>query len=141
VIPDEPVKGIKEAIEDIRKAGYEVVVVSTRCDDIAGMLAICEYLEKHGIEVDKVSAHKPPAICYIDDRAICFDGRADLLKEKIEAFQPWYMNLENASLWFKIMEKDGVKTYICSNCGLYFATFGTAPPKECPNCYMRMKGE
>lgn len=92
VIPDEPVKGIKEAIESIRKAGYEVVVVSTRCDDIAGKLAIGEYLKKHGIEVDKISAYKPPAICYIDDRAICFDGNAESLKEKIENFKPWYKN-------------------------------------------------
>ena len=29
-IPDPPVAGIKEAIDDIRKAGYEVCVVSTR---------------------------------------------------------------------------------------------------------------
>ncbi len=139
VIPDPPVPGIKEAIADIME-DYIVVVVSTRCATEEGKAAIEAWLHKYGIEVDEVTKEKPPAICYIDDRAICFDGRPELLRSKIEAFKPWYQNIENDSLWFKIMEKDGVKTYICSNCGLYFATFGTALPKECPNCYMRMKG-
>lgn len=34
-------------------------------------------------------AEKPPAIVYIDDRAICFDGNADTLLEKIKKFKPW----------------------------------------------------
>lgn len=89
LIPDEPVKGIKEAIAEIRKAGYKVVVVSTRCETLIGMTAIQVYLEKHGIEVDRICKEKPPAIVYIDDRAICFDGDAGTLLEKIRNFQPW----------------------------------------------------
>ena len=89
-ISDEPVKGIKEAIAKIRNAGYEVVVVSTRCESIEGQKSISEYLEKHGIEVDRIMKEKPPAIVYIDDRAICFDGKSDKLLERIEQFKPWY---------------------------------------------------
>lgn len=89
VIPDEPVEGIKEAIAEIRIAGYEVVVVSTRCETLIGMAAIQVYLEKHGIEFDRIMKEKPPAIVYIDDRAICFDGNAGSLLEKIRNFQPW----------------------------------------------------
>lgn len=89
VIPDPPVPGIKEAIADIME-DYIVVVVSTRCATEDGKAAIEAWLHKYGIEVDEVTKEKPPAICYIDDRAICFDGIADLLKAKIEAFQPWY---------------------------------------------------
>ena len=33
-----------------------------------------KYLEKYEITVDDIMLHKPPAICYIDDRTICFDG-------------------------------------------------------------------
>jgi len=88
-IPDEPVKGIKEAIAEIRKAGYEVVVVSTRCESIEGQNAIMQYLMKHGIEFDNIRKEKPPAIVYIDDRAICFDGNAGSLLERIRNFQPW----------------------------------------------------
>ena len=89
-IPDPPVVGIKEAINSIRKAGYEVVIVSTRCNEPGGVAAICDYLNLHQIEVDNITAEKPPAIVYIDDRAICFDGHADTLLDKINSFKPWY---------------------------------------------------
>lgn len=89
VIPDPPVPGIKEAIDDIRAAGYEVVVVSTRCADPEGMIAVFQYLKRNGIEVDDIRKEKPPAIVYIDDRAICFDGDPTTLLGKIRDFKPW----------------------------------------------------
>lgn len=88
-IPDPPVDGIGEAIKSIREAGYDVVVVSTRCACYEGKVAIWEWLKKYGIVVDDVCKEKPPAICYIDDRAICFDGRPETLLSKIENFVPW----------------------------------------------------
>lgn len=92
VISDVPVNGIKEAINNIRNAGYEVVVVSTRCSKVEGLAAIKSWLGYYHIEVDKVVADKPPALVYIDDRAICFDGNADGLLDKIDSFKPWYAN-------------------------------------------------
>lgn len=89
VIPDPPVPGVKEAIAEIRAAGYEVVVVSTRCETAEGFGAVRAWLIDHGIEVDAVKATKPPAIVYIDDRAICFDGRPETLLGQIETFKPW----------------------------------------------------
>ena len=89
VIPDPPVPGIKEAIDDIRAAGYEVVVVSTRCSSQEGAEAIGKYRSNHDICVDDVRKEKPPAIVYIDDRAICFDGNPATLLGKIQAFKPW----------------------------------------------------
>ena len=91
IIPDRPVSGIKEEIADIRAAGYEVVVVSTRCASSEGIKAVELYLETNGIVVDRVCKEKPPAVVYIDDRAICFDGKADGLLHKIQNFSPWYM--------------------------------------------------
>jgi hypothetical protein len=88
VIPDEPVEGMKEAIDEIRKE-FEVVVVSTRCTYPEGMPAIISYLSKHSIVVDRVMAEKPPAIAYIDDRAITFDGDPKSLLFKIRTFVPW----------------------------------------------------
>lgn len=89
IASDPPVPGIGEAIKDIRKGGYEVVVVSTRCADPLGRATVESYLAGHGIFVDDVTAHKPPAIVYIDDRAICFDGKPETLLEKIKNFKPW----------------------------------------------------
>ena len=89
VIPDPPVPGIRKAIEEIRASGYEVIVVSTRCCDPAGREAVFTWLAENRIMVDGVQSDKPPAICYIDDRAICFDGDASSLLEKIRRFKPW----------------------------------------------------
>lgn len=90
VIPDPPVEGIREAIEDLRGLGYEIVVVSTRCSTNKGMEAVKDYLNENGIMVDRICKEKPPAIVYVDDRAICFDGNPRNLKVRIEAFKPWY---------------------------------------------------
>lgn len=88
VIPDPPVPGIKEAIDRIRE-NYYVVVVSSRCNSVEGIWAIMAYLNKHNIIVDDVVKEKPPAVVYVDDRAICFDGHPETLLDKINGFAPW----------------------------------------------------
>lgn len=95
VIPDPPVTGIKDSVQQIRNAGYEVVIVSTRCASEKGMEAVKKYLADNEIAVDRVCKEKPPAIVYIDDRAICFDGKSDELLKKIEQFKPWYQRSDN----------------------------------------------
>lgn len=92
IIPDPPVPGIADALKKIREAGYEIVVVSTRCRNGLGKLAIQNWLNKNnmGDLVDNICSEKPPAICYIDDRAICFDGNPNTLLETIRNFKPWY---------------------------------------------------
>ena len=87
-IPDPPVPGIAEAIQDIRKH-YVVAVVSTRCSTPEGIEAVNNWLEKYGIEVDAVLKEKPPAVVYVDDRAICFDGDPSSLLPKIQMFEVW----------------------------------------------------
>ena len=91
VIPDPPVPGIHEALKKIHDAGYEVIVVSTRCAHIGGRWAIESWLDMYDLAhfVDKVQKEKPPAIGYIDDRAICFDGHPETLLAKIQTFRPW----------------------------------------------------
>lgn len=89
VISDPVVPGIQAAINNLRMGGYEVIVVSTRCARPDGMGAVRRYLRDNHIVVDDVMATKPPAICYIDDRAICFDGDAIRLIDKVKNFKPW----------------------------------------------------
>lgn len=90
-IPDPPVDGIQEAIHSIHEAGYEVVIVSTRCSTLRGRMAIESWLDMYQMtqDVDRVCKEKPPAIVYIDDRAIYFDGHPESLLGKIKAFEPW----------------------------------------------------
>ena len=90
VVTDPPVAGIRESIEEIRTAGYHVCVVSTRCATLDGLRAVEGYLKKHSIIVDDICMEKPPAIVYIDDRAICFDGKPENLLHTIKCFKPWY---------------------------------------------------
>ncbi len=88
-IPDPPVPGVKEVIDKLRDFGYTVVVVSTRCRSASGMKAVTEWLNRNHIIVYDVMAHKPPAICYIDDRAIRFDGSTSSLFDQIVNFKSW----------------------------------------------------
>lgn len=92
VIPDPPIAGIRGALKEIHEAGYEVVIVSTRCASEEGKEAIERWLFKYGLSqfVDRVCKEKPPAIVYIDDRAICFDGHPENLLRRIDMFRPWY---------------------------------------------------
>lgn len=109
-IPDPPVPGIREALKEIHGAGYEVVVVSTRCATAKGKGAIEAWLYNNGLReyIDKVCKEKPPAIAYIDDRAICFDGHPETLLKKIKNFQPWYKKptLTPPNEWVRV-EDDG----------------------------------
>lgn len=89
VASDQPVDGIKEAIQEIRQAGYKVVVVSSRCYQDEGIETIRDYLNLHGIEVDDITHEKPPAIVSIDDRALTFDGHPETLLTKIKSFRTW----------------------------------------------------
>ncbi len=88
-IPDEPVEGIKEVIDELMEKGYEVAIFSTRRATLEGMKAVSKWLKKHGIKVSRVCDYKPPAITYVDDRAITFDGNCEGLVEKIETFKSW----------------------------------------------------
>lgn len=99
-IPDPPVEGIGAAIDEIRSAGYDVVVASTRCASAEGLDAVRTWLERQEIQVDGIQSDKPPAICYVDDRAICFDGHPEQLLEKIRKFRPWHQQ-KARSAWGK----------------------------------------
>jgi hypothetical protein len=81
VIPDPPIHGTREAVARLREQ-YCVVVYSTRCHTEEGRKAVKNWLERHGIVVDDVCEHKPPALVYVDDRAIRFRGDwGDVLTE------------------------------------------------------------
>lgn len=116
VIPDPPVPGIKEAISDIRLAGYEVVVVSTRCATIEGHGAVRAWLCDNGIEVDAVKTEKPPAVVYIDDRAIRFDGKPNSLLNKIRGFTPWYAKPQTNADRIRAMSNEELADLFGQNC-------------------------
>lgn len=94
VIPDPPVEGSIEWLEMLTQH-YEVVVHSTRAAVEDGADAIAAYLKKHGLS-DRalsrisVTAEKPIAQIYLDDRGWRFEGPGTFpTLEQIAAFQPW----------------------------------------------------
>lgn len=86
-IPDAPVPGAKEAIDTLRAQGYEVVIFSTRSSTPDGLYAMQRWLEDNGIHADRVSAEKPPALIYVDDRGLKFDGDWPQTLQDISGFR------------------------------------------------------
>lgn len=68
--PD-PRPGAHEFLKSLKDQGFQVVIHTTR-DEAAVRLWLFRFRMAHC--VDQVTAIKPPAIAYIDDRAICFRG-------------------------------------------------------------------
>ena len=88
-IYDIPNDNIYNVLSQLKNKGYEIVVVSTRCAQPGGIIAIENWLDKNhlGEYVDKVCKEKPPAMVYVDDRAICYDPDATNLVDQIECFK------------------------------------------------------
>ena len=84
-----PVEGIREVIEALRRS-YQVVVMSARAGTVKGQAQILDYLAEHGIVVDNVTSTKPPALVYIDDRGLKFEGTTKGLLEQIYTFTTWW---------------------------------------------------
>jgi len=42
--------------------------------DLDGRKALHKWLKKWKIKVDGIATEKPPCICYVDDRAVLFEG-------------------------------------------------------------------
>lgn len=68
-------------------ADYEVAIYSTRDPE-----SIRAWLQEHGLAdyVRSVTKHKPPALAYIDDRAIRFDGDYGAVLVELSTFKPYW---------------------------------------------------
>jgi hypothetical protein len=86
VIPDPPIHGTREAVARLRQQ-YRVVVYSARCRTPEGRRAVEQWLARHDIQVDEVCDYKPPALVYVDDRAIRFRGDWEQALTEIRDFR------------------------------------------------------
>lgn len=87
-----PIPGALAAVRTAAAKGYENVIFSVRANRPDGVQAIHQWLDKHGFlpYIKGITAMKPKAVAYIDDRAVHFDGKnwvsvlnqADLLANK-----------------------------------------------------------
>lgn len=75
-----PVPGAKEALEGLLTAGHGIIVHSVKAHSPWGQRAIYDWLRYFGFPDVDITAIKPDADAYIDDKAI--------------RFQDWPMTLE-----------------------------------------------
>lgn len=98
-IPDDPVDGAIEWLyEMIQK--FDIVIFSTRCKTWRGRRAVRRWLKEHsgnwwfegfganGLEDIRLSYEKPPALIYLDDRAVRFSGTFPTASE-VHQLRPW----------------------------------------------------
>ena len=72
---DPPTPGAREAVDELRRRGFRVVIYSSRAASTAGADAIRDWLARYGfVGIDEVTATKPPAVLYVDDRGLRFEG-------------------------------------------------------------------
>lgn len=91
-IYDTPVDGIYDILKRLKEDNWETVIVSTRCSTTQGINDIKQWLDKYNLTdvVSKICKEKPPALVYVDDRAIKFDGNnLNDLVYQIEHFKTW----------------------------------------------------
>jgi len=101
-IPDDPVEGALDFIQDRLVEGWDVVIHSSRAAHWGGISSMRAWLKKHagnswydspagnGIENVRFVRWKPPAVVTIDDRALTFEGPGkwpDRLA--LKGFKPW----------------------------------------------------
>ena len=88
-IYDEPIEGSKESLEKLSKK-YDVVIYTAKAKPDRGLVngktgtqLVWEWLKEHKMEkyVTKVTAEKPRAVAYIDDKGITFTSWEQTLKE------------------------------------------------------------
>jgi hypothetical protein len=82
-----PREGAREFLESLHGSGYRVVVLTVRWHEWARA-----WLDKNGLGefVDEVTDRKPPAMAYVDDRAVCFRGDFQDTLRHIRDFRPFW---------------------------------------------------
>jgi len=82
-----PREGAADFLRSLRRDGFRVVVLTVREPGEAR-----RWLEESGLSelVDEVTDRKPPALAYVDDRAVCFRGDYGATLEALRSFEPYW---------------------------------------------------
>lgn len=67
-----PIPGALEALDDLESEGYRIVIHSCVAHTPAGYKAIAEWLDDHEATYHEITAVKPVAAVYLDDKSLRF---------------------------------------------------------------------
>lgn len=93
-IYDDPIEGAEEFLKKL-SSKYTVIIHTCKAKSDRGLVdgktgseLVWEWLKKHNLNqyVSKVTAEKPRALCYIDDKSVKFDGDWTKLENEIANF-------------------------------------------------------
>lgn len=92
ILNKEAIDGSREALDTLHKQGYEIVIFTTRASKLSNsdpssdelIMRVKQWLKEHNIYYDKITAEKLPAVAYIDDKAIRFEGVWSEVLQKLE---------------------------------------------------------
>lgn len=90
-IPDPPVPGAIGALHRLAE-DFDLVIFTTRAKTADGAVEVIKWLRKNGCPDDlwkDVTAVKPAALIYIDDRAYRFNGDNWPTAQEVHAARPW----------------------------------------------------
>lgn len=82
-----PLSGSQDFIKELRKK-YKVVILTSRPKE-----QVINWLTDNGFPSMKVTNNKVPAVAYIDDRAIPFNGDYKQVLRKVKDFRPYWVKI------------------------------------------------
>ena len=89
-IDGKPIEGVKEALTELKKEGYHILIFSARSstNHAKSKPLIEEWMKKYKIPFDDVVDKKVPSFVMLDDRVISFHGNWKDAVEDITSFKP-----------------------------------------------------
>lgn len=70
----------REGLQELIDRGYRVVIHTLRARSAGGRASVIDWLNNYDLPFHDVTAVKPPALAFIDDRAIHFTNWTEVLK-------------------------------------------------------------
>lgn len=81
-----PRAGAKEFLAELAKTYDVIVLTAMDAVDVTNWLAFNDMMQY----VKQITSRKPPAIAYVDDRAICFNGNFNTVLETLHNFKTFW---------------------------------------------------
>lgn len=100
----EPLSASKEFIRQLRKK-YKVVILTSRPKE-----QVIDWLNNNGFPSMEVTNRKIPAVAYIDDRAIQFNGNYKKVISQLKNFKPYWVKTH-----YRVYDSDTGETIVLCN--------------------------